>query len=137
MTAIPCAWVAGRIGLLGDAAHAMLPYHAQGAVQSLEDAWVPAHLLAESTGDVAPDLTRHQALHKDRTHLIVQQLRNAEDWYHLADTEAIARRNGRFRRNNDKFDGGFSPQQHWLYSHDADAAARGTDHDWRALRPWS
>ena len=130
-------WVAGRIGLLGDAAHAMLPYHAQGAVQSLEDAWVLARLLAESTGDVVADLARYQALRMDRAHLIVQQSRNAEGWYHVADPEAIARRNERFRRTSEKLDGGFSPQQHWLYSYDADAAARGTDDDWRALRPWS
>ena len=32
----------------------------------------------------------------------------------------------------------FSPDPpHWLYSYDADAAALGTDDDWRALRPWS
>ena len=42
------SWVEGRVVLLGDAAHAMLPYHAQGAVQSLEDAWV----LARSHRDV-------------------------------------------------------------------------------------
>ena len=46
-------WVSGRIALLGDAAHAMLPYHAQGAVQSLEDAWVLARLLSQSTGGSA------------------------------------------------------------------------------------
>lgn len=130
-------WVKGRIGLLGDAAHAMLPYHAQGAVQSLEDAWVLARLLAESSGDVAADLARYQALRMDRANLIVQQSRNAEGWYHLADSATIARRNERFRRNSEKLDGGFSPQQHWLYSYDADAAASGTDHDWRSLRPWS
>ena len=44
------SWVRGRAVLLGDAAHAMLPYHAQGAVQSLEDAWVLASCLAAADG---------------------------------------------------------------------------------------
>ncbi|MDE0062124.1 MAG: FAD-dependent monooxygenase [Gammaproteobacteria bacterium] len=131
------AWVRGRIALMGDAAHAMLPYHAQGAVQSLEDAWVLARLLGASDGDVAADLLRYQSLRMGRANLIVQQSRNAEGWYHLDDPGEMAARNERFRRNNEKLDGGFSPQQHWLYSYDADAAALGTDDEWRALRPWS
>jgi salicylate hydroxylase len=35
-------WVNGRIALLGDACHPMLPYLAQGATMALEDAWVLA-----------------------------------------------------------------------------------------------
>jgi salicylate hydroxylase len=31
-------WTFGRVSLLGDAAHAMLPYFAQGAAQAIEDA---------------------------------------------------------------------------------------------------
>ena len=30
-------WTAGRVALLGDSCHAMLPFMAQGAVQSIED----------------------------------------------------------------------------------------------------
>jgi salicylate hydroxylase len=38
-------WTTGRITLLGDAAHAMLPFFAQGAAQAIEDAFVLAHCL--------------------------------------------------------------------------------------------
>ncbi|WP_299729573.1 FAD-dependent monooxygenase [uncultured Tateyamaria sp.] len=38
-------WHEGRVALLGDAAHPMLPSMAQGAVQALEDAWVLAEML--------------------------------------------------------------------------------------------
>jgi salicylate hydroxylase len=38
-------WTVGRVTLMGDAAHAMLPYMAQGAVQSIEDAAVLAKCL--------------------------------------------------------------------------------------------
>ena len=130
-------WVRGRIALMGDAAHAMLPYHAQGAVQSLEDAWVLARTLQNCEGDVLTALDRFQRLRIDRANLIVAQSRNAEGWYHVDTPEEIAARNVRFRRTDERLKGGVSPQQHWLYSYDADRAALGTDHEWQALRPWS
>ena len=130
-------WVSGRIALAGDAAHAMLPYHAQGAVQSIEDAWVLARTLQLNADDPTGALERFESLRYARANLMVQQSRSAERWYHLDNPEEVAARNERFRRNNDRFGGDFSPQQHWLYSYDADKAALGTDDEWRALPPWS
>ena len=47
-------WHDGRVAILGDAAHPMLPSMAQGAVQALEDAWVLAAKLAQhETADAA------------------------------------------------------------------------------------
>lgn len=47
-------WHEGRVVLLGDAAHPMLPSMAQGAVQALEDAWILAAALdAEDAPDAA------------------------------------------------------------------------------------
>lgn len=40
-------YVHGRVGLIGDAAHAMLPHQGAGAGQGLEDAWLLARLLAD------------------------------------------------------------------------------------------
>ena len=131
------SWVDGRIALLGDAAHAMLPYHAQGAVQSMEDAWVLARLLERCDDKPEGVLQRYQALRLERANVMVQQSRAAERWYHLEDAEAVAARNERFRRTDQKLDGGFSAQQHWLYSYDAHRAALGTDEEWRALGNWS
>jgi salicylate hydroxylase len=130
-------WISGRIALMGDAAHAMLPYHAQGAVQSIEDAWVLARTLERNGDDVPAALERFESLRYARANLMVQQSRSAERWYHLDNPDEVAARNERFRRNNDRFGGDFSPQQHWLYSYDADKAALGTDDEWRALPPWS
>ena len=131
------SWVDNRIALMGDAAHAMLPYHAQGAVQSMEDAWVLARLIALAATDPAAVLRHYEALRLHRANLLVQQSRAAENWYHVDDPQAIAARNERFRRTNEKLDGGFSPQQHWLYSYDAEQAALGTDDEWRSLGSWS
>ena len=43
-------WVRGRVALLGDAAHPMLPFQAQGAAMAVEDAWVVARELAGAEG---------------------------------------------------------------------------------------
>ena len=40
-------WHEGRVAVMGDAAHPMLPSMAQGAVQALEDAWVLSKSLEE------------------------------------------------------------------------------------------
>ena len=40
-------WVDGRVALLGDAAHPMLQYFAQGACQAMEDAVCLSHMLAQ------------------------------------------------------------------------------------------
>jgi len=114
----------------------MLPYHAQGAVQSIEDAWVLARTLQREP-DIPAALQRFETLRYARANIIVAQSRNAERWYHVDDPLEVAARNDRFRRNNQRLDGGFSPQQHWLYSYDAEQAALGTDEAWRALPAWA
>ncbi len=45
----------GPVALLGDAAHPMRPYLAQGAAMALEDAWALGRLLAAQGGGAAPD----------------------------------------------------------------------------------
>ena len=42
-------WVDGRVALLGDAAHPMLPFMAQGAAMAVEDAWVVAREVTQKT----------------------------------------------------------------------------------------
>lgn len=133
-------WINGRVALMGDAAHAMLPYHAQGAVQSIEDAWVLARCLEmgqETQGDdPAAALMKYESLRKDRAQRLQRHSRNAERWYHLEDADEIARRNARLAAHASNNDGGVTPQQAWLYSYDAEKAVLGTDDDWRALREW-
>ncbi len=46
-------WVDGRVALLGDAAHPMLQYFAQGACQAMEDAVCLSHMLGSHPGDHA------------------------------------------------------------------------------------
>jgi salicylate hydroxylase len=61
-------WTQGRLCLLGDAAHPMLPHMGQGANQAIEDAMALATLLrGASAADVPEALTRYETLRRDRT----------------------------------------------------------------------
>jgi salicylate hydroxylase len=59
-------WSRGRISLLGDAAHPMLPFLAQGAAMAIEDAEVLATLLGDSA-DVEAALAAYETARRPRT----------------------------------------------------------------------
>jgi 2-polyprenyl-6-methoxyphenol hydroxylase-like FAD-dependent oxidoreductase len=63
-------WGRGRVTLLGDAAHPMLPHAGQGAAQALEDAVELARAL-DATSDPATALRRYEAVRTKRTRAIV------------------------------------------------------------------
>jgi salicylate hydroxylase len=135
------SWIDGRIALMGDAAHAMLPYHAQGAVQSIEDAWVLARCMQQiesnmGVADPSAALLKYESLRKDRAQRLQLHSRNAERWYHLEDPDEIARRNARLAAHAQDNPSGLTPQQVWLFTYDAEKAALGADDEWRALREW-
>jgi salicylate hydroxylase len=50
-------WAFGRVALLGDAAHAMAPFQAQGAAQAVEDAYVLGACVAAARDALVPSLT--------------------------------------------------------------------------------
>jgi 2-polyprenyl-6-methoxyphenol hydroxylase-like FAD-dependent oxidoreductase len=60
-------WSRGTVTLLGDAAHPMFPFFAQGAAQAIEDAAVLARCLAAAPSDPAAALARYQELRIPRT----------------------------------------------------------------------
>lgn len=60
-------WSDGRAALLGDAAHPMLPFLAQGAAMAVEDAWVLAAELAVEDRPVTASLEAYQAKRLART----------------------------------------------------------------------
>lgn len=59
-------WVHGRVALLGDAVHPMLPYLAQGGALAMEDAVVLARCLAANLRDMPLALQRYQQLRRAR-----------------------------------------------------------------------
>jgi len=69
-------WVSGRLALLGDAAHPMLPHLGQGANQAIEDGVAVAVLLEGRTSSEVPAALRaYQSLRKPRTDVIQAEAR--------------------------------------------------------------
>jgi salicylate hydroxylase len=65
-------WTLGRVTLLGDACHSMVPFLAQGAVMAIEDGFILARALTEGTGDVASRLSRYENARRERTRRAVE-----------------------------------------------------------------
>ena len=88
-------WSEGAVALLGDAAHAMLPFAAQGAAMAIEDAAVLAKCLGggagESAAGIAAALKRYVRLRRGRVTRVQRAARQAGRIYHLAGPAAYAR----------------------------------------------
>ena len=77
------AWSRGRATLLGDAAHPMLPYLAQGAAMAVEDAAVLAASLAAAPADPAQALRAYEAARRPRTAQVAAWSRANGRLFHL------------------------------------------------------
>jgi salicylate hydroxylase len=88
-------WSEGAIALLGDAAHAMLPFAAQGAGMAIEDAAVLAKCLSESAGasiaGIPAALKRYGRLRRARVLRVQRAARRSGRIYHLTGPLALAR----------------------------------------------
>jgi salicylate hydroxylase len=83
-------WSKGRTALIGDAAHACLPYLAQGAAMALEDAVVLARTI-ESETDIAAALAAYAGQRMERTARIATASAQLGPVYHAAGPVRIAR----------------------------------------------
>ena len=85
-------WGKGRIQLLGDAAHPVLPNGGQGANGAFEDAFILSAWLDEQRDDLSTALQSYEAVRKPRA-VKVQDRSNENAKLHLAsDPDEIARR---------------------------------------------
>jgi salicylate hydroxylase len=108
-------WTDGRLSLLGDAAHPMLPHLGQGANQAIEDGIALATILARTDRNTAPaGLVAYERLRRERVALVQRGARENGLRYDSAysdlgvrDAEMAAHK--RYRR--------------WLYDHDVLAEA--------------
>jgi salicylate hydroxylase len=73
----------GPVTLLGDAAHPMLPYLAQGAAMAIEDATVLAREFERKPADPAAALRHYEAARAARTALVQRAARGNDLRYHL------------------------------------------------------
>jgi len=81
------ALVRGRVALLGDAAHSMVPDLGQGGCQAMEDAWVLANLLLTTEIGVADALVRYEAARRERTADITLRARKRSNVTHGLDPD--------------------------------------------------
>lgn len=112
-------WSIGRVTLLGDACHAMLPFWAQGAAQAIEDGAVLAACFAKTAGaDVSQALRLYESLRMPRAYRVQAASKENKTRFHLPD--------GPQQRARDAQLGGASTDWFlkaiaWVYGHDAEA----------------
>ena len=110
-------WTLGRVTLLGDAAHSMLPFLAQGAVMAIEDGYVLARCLAAY--DVPAALVHYQNARQERTRRTVEGSAANIDRFHnrlLADAaegRRFVEREWTSQRIAERYE--------WLFRYDATA----------------
>ncbi|MEX0427693.1 FAD-dependent monooxygenase [Nocardioides sp. DS6] len=78
-------WTVGTATLLGDAAHPMFPFYAQGAAQAIEDAAVLAQCLGDDPCSPRSALTRYEELRRPRTTRIQRDSHARAHLNHLPD----------------------------------------------------
>lgn len=105
-------WRRGRVALVGDAAHTMMPHHGQGANLSMEDAYVLAHLLTGQDGASVEDkLDLFQSLRKRRTEKVQLASWRANSLLHLAADVDPRERDAAFSR--------IPTDLTWIHTYDA------------------
>ncbi|GFE80590.1 salicylate hydroxylase [Steroidobacter agaridevorans] len=111
-------WSVGRVTLLGDACHAMLPFMGQGAVQSIEDgANLAACLAGISSAQVDESLNRYERLRLPRASHLQSLSEENKRRFHLPDGPAQSERDEVMASGTTDW----SLQAiAWLYAHDAE-----------------
>jgi salicylate hydroxylase len=108
-------WVFDRIALLGDSAHAMAPFQAQGAAQAVEDAFVLAECVGDEPNDVPSALARYEAVRMTRAEGLQASSQTAANIFYLPDGEEQRARDAAYERLHETLPWG--PRQ-TIWEHD-------------------
>jgi 2-polyprenyl-6-methoxyphenol hydroxylase-like FAD-dependent oxidoreductase len=100
--ATPRRWGRGPVTLLGDAAHPMLPFMAQGAAMAIEDAWVLAESLGRSPNRPAAALRRYEKRRRRRVARVQRVARWNGRVYHFKGLAAFFRNRALRLRGGEK-----------------------------------
>jgi salicylate hydroxylase len=108
-------WSQGRVTLLGDACHPMLPMMAQGAAQAIEDGAALAALLKAMPDDVPAALRRYEEVRKPRATRLQEASAANRFRFHLPDGPDQQKRDHAMAISGDRSFDNIA----WLYEHDA------------------
>ena len=108
-------WTSGTVTLLGDAAHPMFPFFAQGAAQAIEDGAVLARCLAADPADPAAALRNYESLRIPRTTRLQEVSHARAHVNHLPDGPEQQARDASFKDTDPL------TASAWIYAHNADA----------------
>ncbi len=109
-------WTEGRITILGDAAHPMLPYLGQGACQAIEDGAVLATALSAEPDDPTMALERYERTRRPRASRVVLAARERGVSNHLSSPLSALKRDitialrKRFGRDTEGRGAGWIPE---------------------------
>ena len=108
-------WTRGRLTLLGDAAHPMLPHAGQGANQAIEDALALAAVLSKADQATAPRaLQTYESVRRERTAGVQRSARRNGARYDAADGDLADR---------DQQLAAQAQERAWIWNYDAEAEA--------------
>jgi salicylate hydroxylase len=118
-------WSRGRVTLLGDACHAMLPFLAQGAAQAMEDGVTLAALLSNlgSPASVPDALGVYESVRRPRVTRVQRMASDNKTRLHLPDGPAQQARDAQLASGTTDI---FFSAWEWLYRHDPEAALTQT-----------
>jgi salicylate hydroxylase len=111
-------WSKGRATLLGDSAHAMLPYLGQGAGMAIEDGCVLAAMIARHADDLGEALLAYEQLRAPRTKAAVLGSRARAKENHLASRWERFKRDVKFAWRERLGTDTTAFQAAWLYEYD-------------------
>ena len=114
-------WTQGAATLLGDAAHPMLPYLAQGACMAIEDGYAVAAHLARHPGDVPQALKAYEAARRERTARVQLLARARAVENHLHSPLSQVKRNIRYALQRFADPSKHTYKIEWIYGHDVTA----------------
>jgi salicylate hydroxylase len=114
-------WSSGRVTLLGDSAHPMLPFLSQGAAMAIEDGYVLATSLAAHGQDVQSALRDYEAERLPRTSRVQLESRERGKTYHLPSALAQLKRDATYRLQALINPHASGIKANWVYEYDATA----------------